>query len=101
MVPVASTEVNLESFLRDLGMVLQITDRTLQQQERALQLINKTNQFNLNGRRYTEEEFQQVLAGGGRLFTASLKDKHGDHGEIIACLIDRSEEHTSELQSRE
>lgn len=91
MVPVASTEVNLESFLRDLGMVLQITDRTLQQQERALQLINKTNQFNLNGRRYTEEEFQQVLAGGGRLFTASLKDKHGDHGEIIACLIDGDE----------
>src|SRR5690606_32786427 len=66
-------------------------DRTTQNRERALQLINKTNQFNLNGQRYTAAELQEILSAGGRLFTASLKDRHGDHGEIIACLIDCEE----------
>ena len=91
MVPVASAEINLESFLRELDMVLHVFDRTTAQQERAIQLINKTNQFNLNGIRYTDAEVKDVLARGGRLLTAHLKDKHGDHGEIIACLIDRDE----------
>jgi FkbH-like protein len=91
MVPVASAEVNLESFLRELDMVLHIFNRTTAQQERAIQLINKTNQFNLNGIRYTDAEVKEVLVRGGRLLTAQLKDKHGDHGEIIACLIDCDE----------
>ncbi len=91
MVPVAAAEVNLESFLRELDMVLYIFDRTTDQQDRAIQLINKTNQFNLNGVRYTETEVREVLARGGRLLTAHLKDKHGDHGEIIACLLDHEE----------
>ena len=91
MVPVASAEINLESFLRELDMVLHIFDRTTNQQDRAIQLINKTNQFNLNGIRYSDAEVREVLARGGRLLTAQLKDKHGDHGEIIACLIDQDE----------
>lgn len=91
MVPVTSAGVNLEQFLRNLEMVLHIFDRTTQNRERALQLINKTNQFNLNGQRYTPAELQEILSAGGRLFTASLKDRHGDHGEIIACLIDCEE----------
>jgi predicted enzyme involved in methoxymalonyl-ACP biosynthesis len=28
-----------------------------------------------------------VLAQGGRLYGASLEDRHGSHGEILACLI--------------
>ena len=52
-----------------------------------MQLINKTNQFNLNGRRVTDEEVGAILAAGGRLITASLADRTGDHGEILACLV--------------
>lgn len=91
MAPVTSGEVNLENFLRELEMVLQIFDRSASQQERAIQLINKTNQFNINGIRFTEAEVHRVLEEGGRLLTASLKDKHGDHGEIVACLLGRDE----------
>jgi FkbH-like protein len=91
MAPVTSGEVNLENFLRELEMVLQVFDRSASQQERAIQLINKTNQFNINGIRFTEAEVHRVLEEGGRLLTASLKDKHGDHGEIVAGLLDRDE----------
>ena len=55
--------------------------------QRPFQLINKTNQFNLNGRRFDENEFAQLLAGGCRLYAARLRDRAGDHGEILACLI--------------
>jgi FkbH-like protein len=53
-----------------------------------VQLINKTNQFNLNGRRFTDEEVGTMLATGGSLYTATLDDRTGSHGEILACLMD-------------
>lgn len=79
---------DLSTFLADLGMTLSIHDRTNGDRVRAVQLINKTNQFNLNGIRRPESEVDELLAAGGRLVTASLSDRHGSHGEILACLID-------------
>lgn len=87
MVPSEAAGSDLTAFLRDLGMTLTIHDRTRGDRARAVQLINKTNQFNLNGRRVTDEEVGATLAAGGRLFTATLDDRHGTHGEIISCLI--------------
>ncbi|HEX7937711.1 MAG TPA: hypothetical protein VF483_01895, partial [Gemmatimonadaceae bacterium] len=49
---------------------------------------NKTNQFNANGRRWTDDEVAAVLRGGGRLIAASLSDRTGGHGEVVACLMD-------------
>lgn len=79
----------LMDFLKGLDMVLTLRDRTNDDWTRAHQLINKTNQFNLNGRRFDESQVATVLADGGRIFTAVLDDRAGSHGEIIACLIDR------------
>lgn len=78
---------DLTAFLRDLKMELIIHDRSRGDRTRAVELINKTNQFNLNGRRITQEDVDAVLAAGGRLLTASLHDRHGAHGEILACLV--------------
>lgn len=88
MVPRDAAGSDLTSFLRELDMELTIRDRTNGDRTRAVQLINKTNQFNLNGIRRPPEEVDAILAAGGRLFTASLSDKHGDHGEILSFLID-------------
>ncbi len=81
--------VGLVDFLRDLRMVLTMRDRTEDDWKRAHQLINKTNQFNLNGRRMDESQVASVLAEGGRMFTATLEDRTGSHGEIMACMVDR------------
>ena len=80
---------DLTDFLRDLEMKLVIEDRSLGSRDRAVQLINKTNQFNLNGTRLSMDEVSSVLTRGGSLYTASLADRHGSHGEILACLIDQ------------
>jgi len=71
-------------------MEIDISERTVDNYERAIQLINKTNQFNSNGVRRSVDEFNAVLRDGGKLFTASLKDKNGDHGEVLAILMDEN-----------
>ena len=88
MVPKDAEGSDLTDFLRELGMTLTIRDRTDGGRDRAVQLINKTNQFNLNGLRRSDREVAELLSAGGRLYTAALSDKHGDHGEVLAFLID-------------
>jgi len=55
--------------------------------ERAFELVNKTNQFNLNGRRVTEAGWRQMLSNPeGFLLTASYEDKFGPLGKIAVVL---------------
>ncbi len=50
---------------------------------RALDLVNKTNQFNLNGKRYTESSWQNHLRlPESFLLVASYRDKFGPLGKI-------------------
>ena len=78
---------DLTAYLRSLEMTLTIHDRSQGDRTRAVELINKTNQFNLNGRRVTDQQVSEILARGGQLYTAALDDKHGSHGEILVCLV--------------
>jgi FkbH-like protein len=62
---------------------------------RALELINKTNQFNLNGKRFTESAWADYLGRDDTfLLTASYKDKFGALGKIavLAGRVERAEE---------
>lgn len=53
---------------------------------RALELINKTNQFNLNGNRHTHGSLLRHLQSGGFIMVASYKDKYGPLGKIaVVC----------------
>lgn len=88
VLPSAAAGADLSEFLASLAMKLTIRERTAADYARCLQLINKTNQFNINGRRIAEAELQSMLAGGGRLIGATLEDRNGSHGEVIACLVD-------------
>lgn len=78
---------DLTAFLGGLRMKLTIHDRTQGDRTRAVQLINKTNQFNLNGRRVADEEIGEAIRAGARLYGASLEDRTGAHGEIMSCLV--------------
>ena len=83
----ASTD--MESYLRGLKMELlhRPFDRT--GLARTVQLINKTNQFNLTTRRYTEDDILAVMADD-RSFGLQLRllDAFGDNG-VIAIVIGR------------
>ncbi len=90
MVPDDSEGSDLTGFLRDLKMSMTIRDRSSGERTRAVQLINKTNQFNLNGRRVSDDDVASILAAGGRLYGVTLDDRTGSHGEVLACLINSS-----------
>lgn len=81
---------DLSDFLRSLEMKLTINERNSETFNRAVQLINKTNQFNINGKRIEADAVADMLARGGHLYTAHLEDRTGSHGEIISCLLDES-----------
>ena len=56
--------------------------------DRALQLFNKTNQFNFNLNRYTNISLKNLLKNKSySIEIISFKDKFGDHGIIGAYII--------------
>ena len=83
---------DLESYLRalDMRMVWNRFDRLGRQ--RVVQLINKTNQFNLTTRRHTEEDVDAIMTDPGSFgLQIRLLDRFGDNG-IIAIVIGRMTE---------
>jgi FkbH-like protein len=54
---------------------------------RAYELVNKTNQFNLNGKRFSESEWRSFLRNNKAfVLSVSYKDKYGPLGTIAAIL---------------
>ena len=82
-----ASATDLESYLHSLEM--QLLWRSFDEigLQRTVQLINKTNQFNLTTRRYTEEDVVAVMSDP-RAFGLQLRllDRFGDNG-IIAIVI--------------
>lgn len=80
---------SLDEYLASLQMQLMVQEVGEGNISRVVQLINKTNQFNLNGIRITEQALEKTLEQGGRAVCFSLSDKFGDHGIIAACVVNR------------
>lgn len=58
---------------------------------RVVQLFGKTNQFNLTGRRYTEDEVRtRTSAGEAAFFGGRLADRFGDNGLVAAWSLTRA-----------
>jgi FkbH-like protein len=85
----ASQTTDLPSYLRQLEMRLVVAPFNRLGLQRIVQLINKTNQFNLTTRRYTDEEVVALMddrQAFGLQFR--LVDRFGDNG-IIGIVIGR------------
>ena len=70
-------------FLATLGLscrVSEVDDARSGAAQRAVQLINKTNQWNLNGGRLGDGELSRALAAGRRLVVAQTRDASNDYG---------------------
>ena len=55
---------------------------------RAMELLNKTNQFNTTGRRWSLGELEAFFTSLGVMITASLSDKTVDNGLIAVSLVE-------------
>jgi FkbH-like protein len=77
-------------FLSSLGAKVTF-EKSGAENTRAFELVNKTNQFNLNGIRYTETEWKaQRSRPGAFLTTVSYEDRFGPLGRIavVAGIIE-------------
>jgi FkbH-like protein len=80
-----------DDFLSALGLscrVSEVDDARSSAAQRAVQLINKTNQWNLNGGRISESELSLALTAGRRLVVAHTQDASNDYGLVAAALLD-------------
>ena len=87
-----ATSSDLDGYLRGLEMRMVWRRFDGMGQQRIVQLINKTNQFNLTTRRYTDEDVAAVM-GDPAAFGLQIRllDRFGDNG-IIAIIIGRRTE---------
>jgi len=79
--------VSLDDYLRSLEMwgdVREIDDTDLM---RVVQLLAKTNQFNLTTRRHTRQDVLELIGTPGSIaMTLRARDRFGDHG-LVSVLI--------------
>jgi FkbH-like protein len=76
----------MEDFLAQVEAELTLTPVSAED-VRAFELVNKTNQFNLNGKRLSEIEFRSTLNQRGAVsLLVAYKDKFGPLGKIAVIL---------------
>jgi len=74
---------SLEEFLRALQMKIVIGRIDGTTMPRAVQLLSKTNQFNVTTRRHTEGDLAELLAGDGAIgLWMRVSDRYGDSGLV-------------------
>ena len=71
---------SVDEFLRSCNMKLQFLDPE-QHVDRCLEMIDRTNQFNISGQRYDEDEFRTMLRSDSH-FCWSVHDDYGDYGIV-------------------
>ncbi|MCM1568073.1 MAG: HAD-IIIC family phosphatase [Roseburia sp.] len=78
-----------EEYLRKLDIVLTRVEPG-QHVDRLLQLLNKTNQFNLTTIRHTYEELSELLSDTGKkIYFYKVEDCFGDNGLVAALILEK------------
>ena len=82
-----SDSTNMEDYFTSLCMHADVRTLDAADMPRVVQLIAKTNQFNLTTTRHTAAQIEQILAQPGAIgMSLRLTDRFADHG-LVAVLI--------------
>ena len=80
-------KTNYDDFIHQLSIKLDIRVADKSSYKRVAQLSQKTNQFNLNMKRYSEQEIELMCEKQGFMaITCSYEDKFGNEG-IVGCAL--------------
>lgn len=95
----SSLSTSLEDFYRQLQQRVEIAKVNRGTRARVAQLTNKTNQFNLTTRRYSEAQIDELAnRPGWSVYAASVSDKFGDNG-LVGVMITKTEGTVTEIDS--
>ena len=91
-VEVKKAHKSMDDYLESLGLNMQVAFDSEVSVERATQMTQKTNQFNLRTQRYTESEINNFIKSDKYLVsTFSLGDMYGEYGVTGLCIINFKE----------
>lgn len=80
--------MSLDDFLRELNLRVGIEEMRQDTLPRAAQLAQKTNQFNLTTKRYSEEDLKIFSDAGWKIWTVKAEDRFGDYGIIGVLMVE-------------
>lgn len=89
---------DLTDFIRSLDIRMEISTGDEFNIPRIAQMTQKTNQFNLTTRRYSESDIARFINSGDDVFCVSVSDKYGDNG-ITGAVIVRKEGITADIDT--
>ena len=78
---------NKKEYIAELGIRLKVFAGADNDIARVSQLTQKTNQYNLTTRRYSEADIRRFLKEGWHVYSAEVADKFGEYGIVIVALI--------------
>jgi len=77
-------------FLASCEIKLEISTDSSENSERVAELVQRTNQLNFSGRKYTRSELEQVLADRSlEKYVLKCSDRYGSYGTIGFCIVGR------------
>lgn len=86
-----SSSMDRDTFLTSLDLRIKFTNICHSNDAyfaRALELLNKTNQFNTTGKRWTESELTQFfLQDGAKICAANVQDRLANHGLTAVAIV--------------
>lgn len=86
-----SSSSDINSYLRSLEMRCRIGSVSSLNRPRVAQLINKSNQYNLTTRRYTEAQVADMETRQDKLMLqVRLEDRFGDNGIISIAIVNKT-----------
>jgi FkbH-like protein len=90
---------NLDDYLTSLEMKISFAPFDALNRARIAQLINKTNQFNLTTRRYTEAQVAAMETASSFTLQVRLADRYGDFGMIGVIIANAAGAETWEIDT--
>ena len=91
--------MDIDSYLATLETRVTISENDESQIPRVAQLTQKTNQFNLTTKRYTENDISGFMSGNSSVLTIDVSDKFGDSGVTGVIILKELTEDTVEIDS--
>jgi len=81
---------SIDDFIKSLNIKINYWINNKNQLKRITQLINKTNQFNLTTKRYSESEIEKMMQND-KVFSFQVEDKFGDMGIVSVVIVKNNE----------
>jgi len=91
--------IDFSDYLKSLELCLKIQQVNEFNIARVAQMTQKTNQFNLTTKRYSEPDITNFANSNNSVFCAGVSDKFGDNGISIVAMLNYLDNKTVEIDT--